>query len=138
MPVVGLLDGDLRDAIYQGFRGRLLSGALRRPAIPTSTNLAPNGDPLDSGYDDDVPIEGFNDQYSAFVRAQPGFPQTDLKLCIFGGSAPNLTPKANDLVRWDRPTGAQWFRLREGDGAIRVDPATALWECQALPVGEPL
>ena len=138
MPVVGLLDGELRQAIWDGFRGRLLKGVLRRYDTPVSGGLDELGDPTDTPAPTDYPIEGFRDEYSRFTKLQSGIPETDYKICIFGGSQPDLTPKAGDLVRFDPATGSYWSRLRGGPGGVRIDPAGALWECQAFPAEEPV
>lgn len=134
---VGLLDGDLQKAIYEGFKGRLLKGVVRRYGIAQSGGLDELGDPIDgSGYQE-WPIEGFRDDYSHFTRAQAGIPSTDYKVCIFAGSAPSYAPRNGDLVRLDPKTGSYWSRLNGDKGGIRTDPATALWECRAAPAEEP-
>ncbi len=135
---MGLLDGGLSAAIYTGFKGKLLKGVLRRNSSPDSAGLDELGDPLDIEADEDIAIEGFVDRYSAFTLAQPGFPQTDLKVCIFAGSCPGVSPRGNNLVRFDYKGGARWFRIRDGDGGVKTDPATALWECQAYEIEAPL
>lgn len=137
MPVVGLLDGDLQKAIYDGFRGRLFKGVLRRYESPTSGGLDPKGDPIDTSDYNEFAIEGFRDEYSRFTMAQSGIPETDYKVCIFGGSSPDLTPRGGDIVRLDPKTGSFWSRLRGGKGGVKVDPAGALWECQAFAADAP-
>lgn len=134
---MGLLDGDLQAAIYKGFKGKLLKGVLRQTSVPDSATLDDLGDPLDTDALPDVRIEGFVDRYSAFTLAQPGFPQTDMKVCIFAGSCPGVRPKGHNLVRLDYKAGARWFHIREGDGGVKTDPAEALWECQAYEIEAP-
>ena len=134
MLAVGLLDGDLQSAIYEGFRGRLLSGALRRQVTGESTALDSHGDPIDLA-PELIPLEGFIDYYSAFARAQAGIPDTDLKVCILAGSAPSLTPRLGNQVRFDFATGARWFEIK---GPCDTDPATALWVCRSFECEAPL
>lgn len=128
---MGLLDGDLAKSIYEGFKGRLLSGEVRRNGPSTSAGLDDHGDPLDlqpQTWD----VEGFIDDYSRTVRAQAGIPNSDVKACIFAQSAPDYNPKMDDLVR----LGARWVRL--SGGPIGIDPAGALWTCQASEIEAPL
>lgn len=138
MPVVGILESEIRQAIWDGFKGRLFKGVVRRYLAATSGGLDPRGDPIDGGEFTEWNIEGFRDEFSRFTIAQAGIPETDYKICIFGGSAPDLTPKAGDLVRLDPKTGSYWSRLRGGKGGVRIDPAGALWECQAFPAEDPI
>lgn len=137
MPGVGILDGDIQKAIYEGFKGRLLKGVVRRYTTPESGGLDPLGDPIDSSDYTEWAIEGFRDEYSHFTRAQAGIPATDYKVCILAGSAPDLAPRHGDLVRFDPKAGSYWSRLNGEKGGIKTDPATALWECQASPASEP-
>lgn len=137
MPVVGFLDGQLRDALFAGFKGRLLKGVVRRYNVPTSGGLDSLGDPIDTPDYDEWNIEGFRDEYSRYTHAQAQIPETDYKIAIFGGSAIDYSPRVGDLVRLDPVTGSFWSRLRGGKGGIKIDPAGALWECQAHPAEAP-
>lgn len=137
MPVVGLLDGDLQRAIYEGFKGRLLTGTVRRYSAPQSGALDDRGRPIDGSEYEEWAVEGFRDEYSRYTMEQAGIPATDYKVCILAGSAPSWSPKLGDLVLLSPATGAYWSRLRGGKGGIRTDPATALWELQAFPAESP-
>ena len=124
---MGILDGDLAKAIYNGFKNKLLKGELRRET-PSGT--------VDE-YGDDVgpsisytAIQGFTSRYTAFYMAQAGIPDTDLKVNIFAQSAPSLTPNKDDKVTFQ----SRWYQLRKVD----VDPATALWVCQAFEIDPPV
>lgn len=133
---MGLLDGELAQSIYDGFKDKLLTFAYRERTVPDSGALDELGDPLDLA-SDDTDCQGFIDEYSAFTRAQAGIPDTDLKVCLFGKSLPGVTPKREALVHVTGPTGSiyydRWFQIRERG----IDPAGALWECQSFEVAEP-
>lgn len=134
---VGLLDGDLAGSIYQGFKGSLSRGIVRRTVVPTETALDPLGDP-EAAVPQDTSIEGFAENYSRFSQAQIGIPATDLKLNIFAASAPGFTPVVGDRVRLDRRVGStvvsQWYQIR---GPVNIDPADVLWVCQSFEVAPP-
>lgn len=124
--MAGLLTGKLAKAVFKGFKGKLLTGTLRHD-VP-GTTLDSNGDPT-STTRTVFSVEGFTDEYSAFYRAQAGIPETDLKVNIFSESSPGLTPTKDDRVTF---LGV-WYRLRK----VKVDPAGALFECQAFEIPKP-
>lgn len=127
---MGLLDGDLAQSIYDGFKGRLLSGEVRRSATPISGALDAHGDPTDLEqlrWD----VEGFRDTFARSTRAQAGIPTSTVKVCVFAQSAPDWRPQEDDQVR----LGAQWFRL--AGGPLDIDPAGALWSLDAEEIAEP-
>jgi hypothetical protein len=64
---MGMLDGDLAAALYNGFKGKLLSGEIVRNVGATSSDLDAHGDPTDVGQDR-WEVEGFFDNYSRFTR----------------------------------------------------------------------
>jgi hypothetical protein len=117
---MGMLDGDLAAALYNGFKGKLLSGEIVRNVGATSSDLDAHGDPTDVGQDR-WEVEGFFDNYSRFTRAQAGIPDSTIKVCVFAQSAPGWTPQKDDLVR----LGDRWARL--AGGPLEIDPAGALW-----------
>lgn len=129
---MGLLDGDLADSIYRGFKGKLLKGVLRRIEQPTSGALDAHGDRIDASPIDQA-CEGFTEAYDAAYRQRAGIPATDLKVCIFAASLKGLVPRQDFKVRLDRKRGSQWYQLR---GAA-TDPAEALWVCQAFEIEAP-
>lgn len=127
---MGLLDGDLAQSIYDGFRGQLLTGVLRKRAIANSGGLDRAGDPIAPLAPTDYPIEGFVDRYSDFTRAQAGIPATDLRLCIFGKSLPaGIEPAKDDIAQ----LGGVWYQVRER----AIDPAGALWDCRSFQIKAP-
>lgn len=134
---VGLLDGGLAGSIYRGFKGKLLKGVIRQPAVAADAVLDGHGDPTAAGTRD-IKIEGFTEGYSRFTRAQAGIPATDLKLNIFAASAPGTTPAIDNLARLDRKAGgrttSQWYQIR---GPVEIDPGGVLWVCQAFEIKAP-
>jgi len=124
--MASLLEGQIAKAIYAGFKGKLLTGTLRRE-IPGGSNDE-HGDPETitvSTYD----LQGFADEYSDAFKAQAGIPVADLKVCIFAQSL-SVRPAKDDQVRF----GSTWYQLRK----VATDPATALWTCQAFEIPEPI
>jgi hypothetical protein len=131
--VPGLLDGYIAKAVYAGFKGRLSPGLLRRSVATSLDDLGDPVSPTTADYD----CQGFVDDYSAVVRAKAGIPVTDVKVCIFGQSLAggSVRPTKDDVVRMPTRAGVvTWHQLRE---RIEVDPAGALYECQAFVIPEP-
>lgn len=127
---MGLLDGDLRQSIYDAFKGKLLSGEVRRKVRPSSGANDAHGDPVE--VDEQIwSVEGFPDNFSRFTRAQAGIPDSTVKVCVFAQSAPSWGPHKDDLVR----LGLQWFKL--GGGPLEIDPAGALWTLDGEKVEAP-
>lgn len=130
---MGLLDGDLAESIFRGFKGRLLAGILRQRAVPDSGALDALGDPEDLAQVD-TSLEGFFEDYDAAYIARAALPKDSVKVCIFAKSCPDVTPTKDDLVRLTRAGIAYWFQLRR----VQSDPASALWECpDAFRIPEP-
>lgn len=129
---MGFLDGPLAESIYQGFKGKLLSGVIRQRAPAQSTALDEYGDPLDL-IPTETTIEGFTEDYDDAFRAKAGIPLTDLKVNFFGKSAPGITPGKDDIVRFTQAGVDTWYQLRRA----KVDPAGALWVCQAFQIAAP-
>lgn len=124
---MGLLTGDLAQAIFNGFKGLLLTGELRREV--KSGVLDEYGDPVGNTIEY-YSIEGFVDEYNNFYQSQAQIPETDLKLSIFAKSSPGLTPLKDDKVIMNNV----WYQLR----SVATDPATALFECQAFVISPPV
>lgn len=135
---MSLLDGEFAQQIADAFAGQLLTGQLRLTTTPASGALDRAGDPIGTLAQSFEPFEGFVDQFSAYTRAQPGFPQADLKLCIFGKSlADGVNPERDQIAQITGPSGSvfagRWFQIRDRN----IDPAGALWECQAFEIEAP-
>lgn len=128
---MALLDGDIAKQIYQGFKGKLSKGKLRK--ITREGGLDDNGDPYA-----EVPVyysvEGFVDMYTEFYMKENGVPDTDLKVCVFGQSIPGIDIGKDDKIRMKYLGRQQWFQVRKP----RIDPAGALWECQAFKIEAPI
>jgi len=119
--MVSFLEGPLRKAIAQGFRGKLKIGTLSRS---TASVLDAYGDPLPSG-EETYPFEGFVEGFSLYSRSQAGIPDADAKISIIGGSLPDgIVPQQDDRIE----IGGQRFNTVR---LISVDPAGALYETQA-------
>lgn len=119
--MASFLEGSLQRAIAQGFKGRLLKGTLTRSS---GSGLDEFGDVV-PGNSTTYTFEGFVDQFSAFVRAQAGIPDTDAKITIIAGSLkPFVNPRQDDHLTLRGDT-YNVVRL------INQDPALATFELQA-------
>lgn len=120
--MASFLEGSLRNAIAQGFKGKLKRGTLSRPSA--NSGLDEYGDPLPST-NACYPFEGFVDSFTLYSRSQAGIPDTDSRISIIGGSLPNgIVPRQDDKIT----IGGQRFNTVR---LITVDPASALYEIQA-------
>lgn len=123
-----LLDGAIARIVAGAFRGKLKVTTLRKPG--RAGGLDDNGDAIPAPATT-YSCEGYTDEYTAYFRAVAGIPQTDSKVCIIAGSLPRgIAPGRDDQVY----VGGKWYQLREAN----TDPATALWECQAYEIPEPV
>lgn len=122
---MGLLNGQIAQQIFAGFKGRLLSGTLTR--ISGTGGVNDLGDPVGVS-PQSWTCEGFTDNYSAMYRKGAGIPETDVKVSIFAASL-GTAPQKDDQVTFNSVT----YQLR----SVRTDPATALWECQGSYVAPP-
>lgn len=117
---MGLLDGAIKKAIADGFRGKLLKGTLRKV---TATGRAANGDPITTTTD--YACQGFREAYSAFFRAQAGIPDDDVQIVLIAGLT-GAAPVAGDKIN----LAGGWWQVRKVD----VDPAQATYSCQCFGV----
>lgn len=116
---MALLDGQIRNAIAAGFKGRLLKGTLTR-TIP-STETDDYGDPVGTTTTA-YPCEGFVESFSAYYRAQAGIPDTDVKILLIAGLI-NTVPTKDDRVTFRGTT----YQIRK---TADVDPAGASYTLQ--------
>lgn len=130
---MSLLEGDLANAIYTGFKGKLLSGRVIRKGAASSGGTDAHGDPIDVD-DLEWDIEGFFDNFSRSVRGQAGIPDATVKVCIFAQSAPDYVPRKDDLVILGTVT-PKWAQL--AGGPQEKDPAGAMWTLDATPIPAP-
>jgi len=130
---MGLLDGQLAQAVYLGFKGKLLKGSLRRAGVAESGGLDSRGDPLATD-PQTWACQGFTEDYSDYFRATTGVPEGDLKANIFAKSLPaGVRPLKDDQVSFTQAGVTTWYQVRKA----ATDPATALWVCQAFAIPAP-
>lgn len=116
---MALLDGQIRNAIAAGFKGRLLKGTLTRTVASDERDRF--GDPV-SVTEQTFPCEGFVENFSAFYRAQAGIPDTDVKILLIGGLI-NTVPTKDDRVTFRGAT----YQIRRIEN---IDPANASYTLQ--------
>lgn len=121
--MTSFLGTDMRKAIADGFRGKLLSGTLTK-INTTGRNLA-NGDPITTPVN--YPVQGFRDVYSQMFRAQAGIPDDDVRITLIAGLC-GAEPAIGDKVTIAGGT----YQVRKIGG---VDPAGATFDlqCTAVP-----
>ena len=119
------LETQIRNEIYKGFKGRLLTGILRRATFSGVVDSL--GDPTEKTYTT-YNLEGFVDTYSAFYKAQAGIPESDVKLLIIAGSLA-IAPRKDDQVRFR----GVWYQVRR----LGTDPGIATWELQSFQIADP-
>ena len=123
---MGLLDGEIANAIYRGFRGKLLTGTLRREVPGTGTDTL--GDP-NPGTPETYTFEGIRENYNAAFRATAGIPQTDVRILIIAGSL-STTPRRGDQIKIVNV----WHKVREIES---IDPAVATYQLQCFEIPDP-
>ncbi len=123
---MGLLDGEIAQQIYNGFKGQLLKGTLMRDSLPVSPVINDRGQ-VTNKILQQWSCEGFVDSYNDVFRVSAGIPATDSKVSIFAKSLPSgIEPIKDDRIVFNSKT----WQVRER----KTDPATALWECQSYEV----
>lgn len=120
---MGLLDGDIADAIAGGFDGLLLAGTLRKTV---TTGRDANGDPITATAD--YAVQGLEESYSALIRVVAGIPATDVKILLIAGLC-GAIPAIGDKLQ----LGGKWFQIR----VVSFDPARATVECQSFGIAAP-
>lgn len=123
---MGLLDGQIAAAIYNGFKGKLLAGTLRR-SVP-GVGVDDFGDAVPDTISE-FPFEGIRESYSAAYRAAAGIPQEDVRFLVIAGSI-TTAPKRDDQVRLG---SGPWHQVREIEA---IDPATATYNLQCFELDE--
>lgn len=122
--MAGILD-TIAAEVFKGFKGKLLTGTLKRVSPVESGGLDRFGDPIDQSVTTWT-CEGFVDLSAKGFKGQDRVPKGDATVYIFGRSLSggSVRPELDDKVQF----GGDWYQLRS---EIRTDPATALWECRA-------
>lgn len=124
--MASILETQVRDAIYKGFKGKLLTGTLRR--VTPSSTLDADGDPITTTAAT-YSFEGFVDTYSEFYRAKVGIPDTRVKVVIIAGSLSVVPLKDDQVLVRDK-----WYQVLEN----ATDPALATWELPAFEIPSPI
>lgn len=128
----GLLTGKIADAIFKGFKGKLLKGELRQETPVGS--LDPHGDASDTSIAY-FAMEGFTDEFSEFYKKQAGIPESDIKVNIFAKSlASGVSPTKDDKVNFNTGSGIKWYQLR----AVGIDPAEAMFTAPGFEIEPPI
>ena len=117
------LEGKLRKTVAKGFKGKLLSGTLTRPASATVDEY---GDPVETT-PASLAVEGIVDNYSDAYRVAAGIPETDVKIVLILGNS-ETEPRKDDTVTF---ATFGTYKIR---GPIKIDPARASAECQSFKV----
>jgi hypothetical protein len=115
---MGLLDGDIADAIAGGLAGLLLTGTLQKTTV---TGRDSYGDPIYTT--STAAVQGFLDTYSAIMIAAAGIPATDTRIILIAGLC-DAAPAIADKVT----LGGVTYQIRN----IARDPANATYDCQAF------
>lgn len=119
---MGLLTGDIKKAIANGFRGKLLNGTLTK--VNTTGRNPANGDPITTSVS--YPVQGFRDVYTQFYRAQAGIPDEDVRITLIAGLC-GAEPNIGDKITM---SGAVW-QVRKIGG---IDPAGATFDLQCFQI----
>lgn len=119
------LESAIRAQVASAFRGRLLTGTLRRTTYGTVDAF---GDPV-LGSAQTWTFDGIVDSFSAFFAAQAGIPVTDSRILIIAGSLAT-SPQKDDQVKL-RDT---WYQLRR---LVEQDPAGATFIFSGFEIDAP-
>ncbi len=123
--MASLLESAVRKQVTQAFKGKLLSGTLRRVA---STAVDSYGDPV-PGAATTWSFDGIVDKFSAAFAAQAGIRTTDVRVLIIAGSL-STTPQQDDQVK----VRDDWYQLRD---LVERDPANATYIYSAFTIEDP-
>ncbi|MDO8614623.1 MAG: hypothetical protein Q7T33_02665 [Dehalococcoidia bacterium] len=125
--MASLLETEVKRRVADAFRGRLLTGTLRR-AGPASLNSF--GDPV-AGAAQEFTFEGIRDSFTLRFAEAAGVPVTDAKILVLLGSlSPATDPQQDDQVL----LRGQWFQLRR---KVSADPAGATQEWAGFEIEDP-
>jgi hypothetical protein len=120
----GILEGQMANAIYAGFKGKLLTGTLVRHS-PSDLELDLFGDPV-SLTGTSFSCEGFVEKFSEYYRAVTGVPDTDVKVMIFAKSI-STEPTTDDIVVFRDIQ----YQIRK---ILEIDPAIATYTLQCFEI----
>ena len=123
--MASLLESTIKKQVAAAFKGRLLTGTLRRVGASTTNSY---GDPV-AGTPATWSFDGIVDMFSAFFVAQAGIPATDVRVLIIAGSLATV-PQKDDQVKI-RDT---WYQLRR---LVERDPAGATYIFSGFEIADP-
>jgi len=122
-----LLQNKMAEMIAKGFKGRLLTGTLRREGATTVNEF---GDPVISSVDT-FSVEGIRDNFAAHYAVLYGIPQSDVRiLLIMNLIKPATTPKKDDKIY----IRGAWHQVRK---ILELDPASATITLQCFEIEDP-
>ena len=124
--MASLLESQLRKQIAQGFKGRLLTGTLRRVTVTAVTDKGDTQTSTAKTYS----FDGIVDKFSAAFAVAAGIPETDVRILIIAGSL-SVTPIKDDQIK----IRSEWFQLRR---LIDRDPALAHYVFAGYAIGDPM
>lgn len=120
---MGLLDGQIKNAIASGFRGKLLTATIRKETV---TSRDANGDPVTTATN--YAAQGARSDYSAFYKKQAGIPDDDVQIILIAGLC-DAVPERGDQVK----ISGAWYQVRR----VKIDPASASYELQSFSIEDP-
>lgn len=123
--MASLLESAIKKQVASAFKGRLLTGTLRRVAHSTVDQY---GDPV-AGTAETWTFDGIVDTFSAFYAAQAGIAATDARILIIAGSL-STTPSKDDQVK----LRDSWYQLRR---QVESDPAGATFIFSGFAIEDP-
>lgn len=114
---MGLLDGDIADAIADGFDGLLLTGTLTKF---TATGRDADGDTITTPTP--YACQGVIENYDGVYRVQAQIPETDVRVLLIAGLTASV-PAIGDTITMS----GRNYRVRK----VSRDPASATYDCQS-------
>lgn len=125
--MASLLETQVRKLVAQGFKGRLLTGTLRRETPSGVVNgLGDPTGPTVTTYT----FDGIVDTFNAAFAATAGIPVTDVRILIIAGSL-SVEAKKDDKVKIRN----EWFQLRQ---LIERDTALAAYTFAGFAIPDPV
>jgi hypothetical protein len=123
--MASLLESAIRDQVATAFRGKLLTGTLRRVG---ATSVDDHGDRV-PGTATTFSFEGIRDTFNAVYAANAGIPASAIRILIIAGSL-STDPRRGDqvLIR------SQWHEVIE---ILERDPANATHVLQCFEIEDP-
>ena len=119
------LESQIKKQVASAFKGKLLTGTLRRVSAAAVNS---RGDPVPAAAST-YAFEGIRESYSARYREQAGIPVEDVQfLVLLGSTSPATEPRRGDQIKL---SNTPWHQVRE---IPEVDPAGATAKCQCFVI----